>query len=231
MLISHRYKFIYTKTAKTAGTSIESYFEPFCQPEGEWEQLHGRDSYESDYGIIGERSSSSRRKSKWYNHMPADEIKTLIGDEKWNSYFKFCSIRNPWDKAISGYFHFGKNIDPSFRTRVIQRIKHPTLSQQQHHFLSWLKESGPPIDKRQYLINNTPCMDKFIRFEHMEEDIQSICEILDLPRNESSLPHFKGHHRDPSITPPELYSKPAHKVIEELYAYEIEHFNYSYTPE
>lgn len=32
MLVSHRYKFIYTKTVKTASTSVESFFERFvCQ--------------------------------------------------------------------------------------------------------------------------------------------------------------------------------------------------------
>ena len=30
MLISHRKKFIFTKTKKTAGTSVESVFETYC---------------------------------------------------------------------------------------------------------------------------------------------------------------------------------------------------------
>jgi hypothetical protein len=30
MLVSHQRKFIYTKTVKTAGSSVESYFEPYC---------------------------------------------------------------------------------------------------------------------------------------------------------------------------------------------------------
>ena len=41
MLISHRKQFIYTKTAKTAGTSVESYFEKYCMPEGKWQFSHG----------------------------------------------------------------------------------------------------------------------------------------------------------------------------------------------
>ena len=51
MLVSHRYKFIYTKTRKTAGSSVESYFEPFCMPDGEWTQRHLREEYVSDAGI------------------------------------------------------------------------------------------------------------------------------------------------------------------------------------
>ncbi|KPA10844.1 hypothetical protein MHK_008953, partial [Candidatus Magnetomorum sp. HK-1] len=45
MLVSHRHKFIYTKTFKTAGTSVESYFEPFCMNDGEWSRSHPRDQY------------------------------------------------------------------------------------------------------------------------------------------------------------------------------------------
>ena len=55
MLVSHRYKFIFTKTVKTAGTSIESYFEKYCMPEGEWKESHNREEYVSETGIIGYR--------------------------------------------------------------------------------------------------------------------------------------------------------------------------------
>jgi hypothetical protein len=230
MLISHRYKFIYTKTVKTAGTSTESYFERFCMPEGEWEQLHERESYESEAGIIGHRGRVGNREIKWYNHMPAEEIKQLVGDGTWNSYYKFCSIRNPWDKAISAYFHFGKNFNFKLRRRIAQKLKHPTLSEQQHRFLAWLRKGHPPIDRDKYLINDSPCIDKFIRFEHMEEDMIEICSTLGLPWNESWLPRFKGDKRDRTVSPKDLYSKPAHDEIERRYAYEIDTFNYSYTP-
>ena len=53
MLISHRKKFIFMKTVKTAGTSTESYFEQYCMPDGEWQQSHGRDEYATKTGIIG----------------------------------------------------------------------------------------------------------------------------------------------------------------------------------
>jgi hypothetical protein len=57
MLIGHRKKFIYTKTAKTAGTSIESYFENFCMPENTWKFSNPREEYVSKEGIIGYRGT------------------------------------------------------------------------------------------------------------------------------------------------------------------------------
>jgi len=52
MLVSHRKKFIYTKTAKTAGTSVESYFEPFCLPEGDWKLEHTRDDAQFQRRVV-----------------------------------------------------------------------------------------------------------------------------------------------------------------------------------
>jgi hypothetical protein len=43
MLISHRKRFIFFKTSKTAGTSVESFFEKFCYAEGEWKFSHARE--------------------------------------------------------------------------------------------------------------------------------------------------------------------------------------------
>jgi hypothetical protein len=78
MLVSHRKKFIYTKIVKTAGTSVESYFEKYCMPEGAWEFAYYREVYDSEEGIIGYRGNNATE-NKWNNHMPAIEIRDKIG--------------------------------------------------------------------------------------------------------------------------------------------------------
>ncbi len=60
MLVSYRKKFIYTKTAKPAGTSVESFFEQYCMPEGEWEFTHASEEYVSKEGIIGYRGTNAK---------------------------------------------------------------------------------------------------------------------------------------------------------------------------
>jgi len=82
-----------TKTVKTAGTTVEVYFEKYCMPEGEWTFSHGREQYISSDGIIGCRSSDIKA-NKYYNHMPAVDIKEKIGASTWDKYFKFCVARN-----------------------------------------------------------------------------------------------------------------------------------------
>jgi hypothetical protein len=68
MLVSHRYEFFYTKTCKIAGSSVESYFERFCMPEGEWTQQHFRDQLISDTGIVDFRGDAAKRgDASWWN--------------------------------------------------------------------------------------------------------------------------------------------------------------------
>ena len=102
MLVSHLKKFIFTKTKKTAGTSVESVFEPYCLPEGTWEQTHYTPERISADGIIGHRGDGGQ-KANWWNHMPAELIRNRLGEEIWDEYYKFTVIRNPFDKLVSGF--------------------------------------------------------------------------------------------------------------------------------
>lgn len=85
MLASYRKKFIYTKTAKTASTSVESFFEPYCMEQGQWEFTILRDAHISRAGIIGYRGTASRFGrfpfvgKRWYDHMPASKIRRQLG--------------------------------------------------------------------------------------------------------------------------------------------------------
>jgi hypothetical protein len=218
MLVSHRFRFIFTKTVKTAGTSVEAYFEQFCLPAGEDSYLpaHGRPEYESPTGIIGYRGPREGRSDKWFNHMSAKTIKQQVGDEVWNSYFKFCTIRNPWEKAISAFEHLGR-----------EYVGHDaTPMPESGRFLRWLQDVGPPIDRSQYMIDGCVCVDDFIRHEHLEEDMTRICRIIGVPWEPSRMPRFKTDLRRPQATVEELYTAESARIVANIYAPEIAMFNY-----
>ena len=42
--------------------------------------------------------------------MPGHEVREKIDKEIWNSYYKFCFERNPWDKTVSNYFWSKKGV-------------------------------------------------------------------------------------------------------------------------
>lgn len=218
MLVSHRLKFIYTKTTKTAGTSIESYFEPYCVDQPDWQALHFRDEHVSAAGIIGYRGTGRPAQCTWWNHMPAALIRQRLGEAIWSSYFKFCAVRNPYDKAIS-HFYF---------LRDQGRIQIEDGMSEQEQFEHWLVQSGPLIDRDKYLIDGRLCMDHFVRYEHLQTDLQAVCERLGIDWQPERLATFKAGIRPPTATARAMYSPRSREIVSAAYAYELDFFGYSF---
>lgn len=219
MLISHKNKFIYTKTFKTGGTSIESYFEPCCMPDGAWTLCHERDEYVSETGIIGFRGAKLPEGCRWWNHMPAARIRELIGEATWAAYFKFCVVRNPFDKAVSAYYFFRRN-SISGEARDIDR--------ERADFEAWLESPGPPIDRDKYLIDGTFCLDEVVRYEQLAGDLERVCRRLEVPWEPARLPTFKTGYRPPHARVEALYNERSRRLVEAAYAFELDHFRYAF---
>jgi hypothetical protein len=224
MLVSHRYKFIQTKTRKTAGTSVESYFEPFCMRDGEWTQRHFREEYVSAAGIIGFRGNMAKaRAACWWNHMPAWLIRERVGEETWKSYFKFCVIRNPFEKAISAYYHSKRRKNSrGWRQNDFWREEDPQL------FENWLERSPPPSDQDIFCIDGNFALDDFIRYETLLPDIQRICLRLGLPWELERLPAFKAGRRPREATAQRLYTPRSRQLVTEAYLFELRYFGYDF---
>jgi len=239
MLISHRKRFIFTKTVKTAGTSVESYFERFCMPEGDWQQSHGRDEYESATGIIGHRGNKPEQ-ATWFNHMSARSIRELVGAQVWDGYFKFTVVRNPFDKLVSGCFMFNPALgdvqDPVQRALgfrawldefagLVAANRDLIADDAKPHYLKPLVCAL--IDRDKYLIDGQVCVDFFLRFETLRRDLMELCRKLDVDFDLSRLPEFKKGFRDPDLPLTEYYDGASEDIVRQLYRWEIDHFGYA----
>ena len=134
MIVSHLHRFIFIKSRKVAGTSIEVFLSQFCgeqdiiTPLGADETLRqgmgGRNFWFSTPGrgnrllrlwgeMIGRPSIGYRG---FFPHIPAKEIRRLLGQQAWSDYYKFTIERNPWDRQVSLYhWHYRKRkAKPSF---------------------------------------------------------------------------------------------------------------------
>lgn len=219
MLVSHRKKFIFTKTVKTAGTSLESHFEKYCMPDGEWQQSHAREEYISDTGIIGYRGSNNREKT-FFNHMSAASIRSHIGQDVWNNYFKFTSIRNPFDKMVSGFHMFANQQGrPTTQAEYDDEIM---------RFRAWIQKVGGILDRDKYIIDGQECIDFYIRFESLNEGIESVCDYLDIPFEPSLVPEFKKGDRHYEIKTSDYYDEYTKSIVENVYAWELKRFGYSF---
>ena len=231
MLVSHRKKFVFTKTAKTAGTSVESYYEPFCMPEGVWQESHARDEYVSDSGIIGYRGTDTSG-CKFYNHMPAAEIRDLIGEAMWDDYFKFTVIRNPFTKLVSGWYHFHRPNVSSKRTlkSIVYNPFHLSFilagKRDIVDFRSWILGGGQIIDRDKYQINEQVVVDYFIKQEEISEGIEHVNAVLGISNYDRKLPSFKAGMRNRGIPILDFFDSRTEKVVREKYAWEIEYFGY-----
>lgn len=221
MLVSHRHRFIYTKTVKTAGTSVEIYFEDACLPPAS-DAIRGHAIAETvtDAGIIGYRGVDPGG-SRYYNHMPASDIRALVGAEVWDSYFKFCVIRNPFDKLVSLWWAIVSG-DP----------RHPDIvrdfSSIRTEFSNWCAESAArAVDRDKYLIDGKVSMDGFIRYESLPDDLRQVCDRVGLPFRPDKLGQYKSGLRASPRPSIEYYEPAAVRAVRDVFGWELDYFGYT----
>jgi hypothetical protein len=221
MLISHRHQFIYTKTIKTAGTSVEIYFEDACiPPDSDIPRGHGIAETITDAGVVGYRGVDPGE-SRYFNHMPASDIRALVGPEVWDSYFKFCVVRNPFDKLVSLWWVI-VNSDPRYAEIVSD------FSSIRTEFSHWCVEAAASaVDRDKYLIDDRVVMDYFIRYESLLADIARVCDRVSFPFQPDRLGQYKSGLRVISRPSVEYYEPSAAGVVRDVFGWELEYFGYT----
>jgi len=228
MIISHKYKFIFIKTAKTAGTSIEIALSKYCGerdvitpifPEKD-ENTRKALGYRGPQNYCVPFSSYSRHdwmtalrrreRLAFYKHAPASFIKRHISPDVWNSYFKFCFERNPWDKAVSMYW-WEHQQEP--RPAITDFIQSRQLA------------AMPGIDL--YTIDQKIVVDRVCAFERIREELAEIATHLGLPET-PDLPRAKANVRKDSRTYREILGEQGRNEIARLFGREIALFGYSW---
>jgi hypothetical protein len=90
MIISHKYKFIFIKTFKTASTSVEAYFSQYAG---------SNDILTPITPLVA--GHQPQNQAGFFNHMSCKVIKKLINSIIWKSYFMFCIEKNPFAKGLT----------------------------------------------------------------------------------------------------------------------------------
>ena len=95
MIINHSHKFIFVHVPKAAGTTVTSTLSTltrYCDQE-----IGGTSLGEAVQPYFNRRFGLRK-------HATASEIIKVIGAEKWNDYFSFSFVRNPFERLVSAYF-------------------------------------------------------------------------------------------------------------------------------
>jgi hypothetical protein len=228
MIISHKYKFIFIKTKKTAGTSIEIFLSQYCgegdilTPIMPHEEPHVARNYKGIWNPIPEiierrgRKTRSimrkiRKKKKFYNHIPARLVKNRISKTVWNSYYKFCIERNPWDKTLSHYHmlndRYGGNL---------------TLDQ---YFDSGEFCLNYPLYTDQ---NNNVIVDRIIKYEQLSTELIEVFEKFGIPFSGKLGARAKSSHRKDRRPYQQIFTDKQKAVIDKVFFKEIEMHNYTF---
>ena len=229
MIISHKYKFIFIKTAKTAGTSIEVFLSKLCgskdivTPIGPPVEEHQPRNYEGFINPIpeilerpGKLFSALRRsitsREKFYNHMPAVEIRNRVPANVWNNYFKFCVERNPWDKLLSHYhMHAAREAGSLTLDEYLARGRFPI------NYFRYTDRSGTKI-----------IVDRVLRYENLVAELGEVFSQLQIPFDGTLGIGAKSEYRKDRRPYQEVFNDERRKIVERAFAKEIELHGYRF---
>ena len=224
-VISHRHKFIFLKTRKTAGTSIQAWLLNHLGP---------RDVIVSDRDLVPlprpffstpsvttrwtelelrvKRQLARRglRHMRLKPHSKAKVVRKVVGKKIWRSYHKIAVVRNPWEQMISAW-------------RFREHLLGTALSLDE---MLDVRENNQTNDRGNwiiYTIDDEIVVDTIIRYEQLHKDLASLAHQLGLPP--PVLPHYKAGLRKPTDVVSGLSDGQIAR-IERLSRKEIEAFGY-----
>lgn len=174
-------------------------------------------------------------------HLPAEIVREIAGIDAWNNYFKFSVVRNPWDWFVSLYWWhvhtwheaLARPSSPrvllgnvKWRWRISQARRSKVKHQVERALrLGWF-ESDLERWLKFFLLDGRPCLDFYMRFEHLHADYGSVCRRLGLPIG--PLPKTKTKIRKKSHHYRDCYTDWSRDYIARRYARVIEIFDYSF---
>jgi hypothetical protein len=225
VIVSHRWKFIFVKTRKTAGSSIERFLLPHLGPDDvirsfEARNASGRFNPWPELRAHPDRANARLtleqwlRRERYYTHMPAWRLRNRVGASTWDRYTTFCFERDPWDKLVSFYY---------WRTRDQPEPERPD-------FESWVRSTPGLRAWPQYTIDDRVAVDVVGRYEHLEDDLASLLDRIGLDVA-VELPRDKSGFRPPAGAGTEVAFSPAlDDWVAEQFAPEIALMGYGRPP-
>ncbi|PWK59305.1 hypothetical protein C7455_10873 [Roseicyclus mahoneyensis] len=227
VLVCNDPKFIFLKTKKTAGTSVEMLLEPFCAPEGH-AVLEKVDVIVSDRGIIGSRLKGAQLPDElskiyglWHNHKPAAMVQQLVGMIKWRQSTKITTVRNPFDRMVS-MFHYGHRNAP-FLGGDFDGIR--------KNFQTWIVSGRWDADESIVTIDGKLCVDFIVRFENLRDDLKSLGAQLGVDIAVDSLPHTKSMAATRRYEVRDYYDEDSVKMVVERHKWVFDNCDYANEPQ
>jgi hypothetical protein len=227
MIISHHRKFIFLKTSKSAGSSLEIALSEYCgeqdiltrlyPEEEEQRRQRGGRNFQNDRWPLSKSGWTQWRRfvrGRWFvdTHTRAQDAWRLVDQATWDSYFKFAFVRNPWDRAISQWF---------WRCKTEPRPTLPDFLRSKQ--MRSMNKRGMAV----YSINGKSIVDRLCRYENMPEELAFLSERLALGKP-LEMPNAKGMFRKDRRHYSEWYDNDSRDLVARMFADEIALTGYTF---
>lgn len=121
------------------------------------------------------------------HYMTAMDIRDFVCEDKWNEYFKFAIVRNPWDKMVSLY-KYRRKMKKIPRALEFNQFIHgvdnyTTPRKSKRNIIQTSNQLEFCVDKNGVII-----LDYIGRFENIHKEWRHICNEIKCTK---SLPHVK----------------------------------------
>lgn len=230
-IVSHRHKFIFLKSRKTAGSSVEGWLVPQL---GQLDFVAtSEENRQPNLPVLGtphmitrfprfERPAKKlllrfRPALRLDEHSPASDVRRRVGERVWQQYFKFSIERQPWDRLLSlwswrqhrlgGQISFDRFLD-----KIENKDDDPLVE-------FW---SNLPIYTDAF---GTMVADRVLDYGRLRGDLSEVASLLGLPLSVDDLPKHKAGLRRTSDTVARL-SKVQIRRISRICHAEIEIFGW-----
>jgi hypothetical protein len=225
MILSHTHKFIFICNGKTGTSSVEAVLAPY------------QEGAEFEVGVDGLYTPK---------HVPPSTLRAQLGPDIWDEYFTFMFVRNPWGWFVSQYF-WNHEPNPISKKKLIREpvttLREYQRKNEERARLEDLDRFSPQdihetydLLRRyravyqadslfQYHYAYSPDGEKLVdfvgRFENIQNDFQVVAEKIGIDVN---LPHRNATSHRSFET---YYTDESAQLIRELYALDVESFNYT----
>ena len=225
MIISHKHKFVFIKTAKTGGSTIENILG----------QHLGSKDIASGSAYIDTKDVSPTVKRNWqkidypdelggYSHLPASLVyEKFFNGQKPKGYFVFTIERNSYDKAVSHWWWHT-------HAKRLLKLMNPTRVIFREHLTGLLRspENNHPSCWRRYS-NENICVDHIYQYDEWEEMFKDLSKRFSLQIDMNSTRNIKlKNSNKPFSHYREAYKDNEQELVEKLFIKEIKHFDYKF---
>jgi len=237
VIVSHRHRFIFLKTTKTAGSALELALAAYCGPDDVLTPLGREEEDLVRAGALPIPQNHTLPRARWSfverlrapfrgpparftSHMNAAAARAELGDAVWAGYFKFAFARDPWDRVLSLYhwIHRRELARGARVPSVAEFIGHPRVRRHHGH--------GFGV----YTIDGAVAVDRVCRYERLPEELAFLGELFGLPAP-LVLPYTKHLVRHDRRPPHEVLTAADAARIGEIFADEIALLGYRFPDE